>query len=358
MKYLIVLYLGWIGAFSEGEGKGSTFFLELPIFPKEKLSIVTSLYAVVASSSSSSSSLMRQSQRHQIRKESHSIHSVGIHPRANLSSNSPGISYSDVLSLDRKIRQRSGSEIFNMNSEIFDSNQVSQRTGVDMYSDVVGRMDRDEERSGKTLDGNLFSFTGFTSRKSSKLSTQLSMFVNSAYRVGCESNESEDIELEPNRTRLKPISLVGPRLKAREASPSNGSHVTPGIKILIVDDSMSTRKLLCKVLMKKGYQVQCAEDGLMCLRLVAQTSVEEAFDVIVMDDLMPNMTGGEAARILRERGYKGFICGVTGNTTLGDILAYETNGANTVLPKPLDLALFDKIVLTHMTKDLILRELT
>ena len=321
------------------------------MFSKEMVSFVTSLKVVTSSSPV----------RYEARNGSHSVRSVGTHPKTNVLMNSPGISYSDVLSLDRKIRYRSNSETFNFNIDVCQSRQISQSTVVDIYPDPVDCMERDgdEDRSSKNSCRYFSPSLSKASSVKSVRSGKLSIFnAGSIRRVGCDSCTSGETEMGYMKGKQKPVPLSGPVLKPRDTPPNIILNSTGGVKVLIVDDSISTRKVLSKLLLKKGYEVQCAEDGLICLDLVAQSCAGKGFDVILMDDYMPNLAGRETAKILRERGYKGFICGVTGNTNLEDNLAYEAYGANAVLPKPLDIALFEKIVNTHMKNDFILKELT
>ncbi len=57
-----------------------------------------------------------------------------------------------------------------------------------------------------------------------------------------------------------------------------------------------------------------------------------------MDNQMPNMTGAEACKVMREIGFAGIIVGLTGNAFEQDIADYIAQGANAVLKKPLVLA--------------------
>ena len=63
-------------------------------------------------------------------------------------------------------------------------------------------------------------------------------------------------------------------------------------KILIVDDEVSTTKLMQGFLQKKGYQIQIKHDPEEALQLAN----EEEFDLVITDMTMPKMTGAELAR--------------------------------------------------------------
>jgi signal transduction histidine kinase len=93
------------------------------------------------------------------------------------------------------------------------------------------------------------------------------------------------------------------------------------LDLLVVDDSYLNRKLLLKLMRKDGHNCEEAEDGLAAVAQVAyrmrcdiETGGQDpAFDVILMDNVMPNMDGPTATKKIRDMGYKGIIFGVTGN---------------------------------------------
>ena len=68
-------------------------------------------------------------------------------------------------------------------------------------------------------------------------------------------------------------------------------------KILIVDDEESIREFLEIMLRKEGYEPTCVEDGLQAVEIMKKKS----FDMVISDMQMPNMTGIELLRNLRER---------------------------------------------------------
>ena len=67
------------------------------------------------------------------------------------------------------------------------------------------------------------------------------------------------------------------------------------IKILLVEDNEMNRECLARLLMRRGYQVVCAEDGESSLELARSARP----DLILMDISLPGMDGYQATRALR-----------------------------------------------------------
>lgn len=70
-------------------------------------------------------------------------------------------------------------------------------------------------------------------------------------------------------------------------------------KILIVDDSPTTRKLIRYVLRKKDYLTEEAEDGLDAMEKLSGSEV----DLVIVDLNMPNMDGISFVKNLRNSYY-------------------------------------------------------
>ena len=76
-----------------------------------------------------------------------------------------------------------------------------------------------------------------------------------------------------------------------------------------------------------------ADDGSAVVQEV-QAASDQGFDIILMDNIMKEMHGPEAARIIRASGFTGLIIGVTGNVNESDLDDYLRAGADFVLAKP------------------------
>lgn len=76
-----------------------------------------------------------------------------------------------------------------------------------------------------------------------------------------------------------------------------GDNKNENEKILVVDDEKDIRKLVGIYLKKQGYTVEDAENGKIAIEMVKENP---DFDLIIMDIMMPEMSGLEACRAIRE----------------------------------------------------------
>ena len=100
-------------------------------------------------------------------------------------------------------------------------------------------------------------------------------------------------------------------------------------QILVVDDSASLRRLINAELTSQGYRVIEAADGLEGLRLAS----EEKPDAIVLDILMPEMSGLEVLAQLRE-GTQVPVIMLTGKDQDSDKIRGFELGADDYVTKP------------------------
>lgn len=67
-------------------------------------------------------------------------------------------------------------------------------------------------------------------------------------------------------------------------------------KILLAEDDNSMRRFVEVLLRRAGFDVISAEDGLTAMQL----AFAEEFDAVVADAMMPNMSGYDLCRVLRQ----------------------------------------------------------
>lgn len=135
---------------------------------------------------------------------------------------------------------------------------------------------------------------------------------------------------------------------SKKAPESDSSFSDPKLKILIVDDVTSNRKLLSRLLATKGHECDQADDGQVCVAMVqAAKKAGKKYDMVLLDYEMPTMNGPTAAQKVRERGSDVFIVGVTGNLMPEDVTYFRSCGADAVLPKPIRMADLDSLIFEH-----------
>lgn len=115
-------------------------------------------------------------------------------------------------------------------------------------------------------------------------------------------------------------------------APSRGAH---DYNLLLVDDSVSVRRVVSKMLERAGYRVTTAADGQVALDLILEGN---SYDAVLTDLEMPRMNGFELIESLRRRPESATlpICVMT--TRAGEKhsnLAFSL-GANAYLTKPID----------------------
>ena len=89
---------------------------------------------------------------------------------------------------------------------------------------------------------------------------------------------------------------MNPEISAAAADAAKSAELAPRkISVLLVEDDRSVRRYLEVTLQRAGYEVITAEDGLAGMRCALRTKV----DVVITDAVMPEMTGQQLARFLR-----------------------------------------------------------
>jgi signal transduction histidine kinase/CheY-like chemotaxis protein len=149
------------------------------------------------------------------------------------------------------------------------------------------------------------------------------------------------------------------------AKGSSTKSEPPTLKVLVVDDSVATRKMIMRFLKlnKLCANPLEASDGNEAAALIkanlssasgdtdrssgSSDKLGAPIDAILMDFIMPNMDGPTATKEIRDMGYKGLIVGLTGNVLPEDKAFFKAKGADEVLTKPADMVQLTSILRKH-----------
>jgi len=126
----------------------------------------------------------------------------------------------------------------------------------------------------------------------------------------------------------------------------NPADDTRPIRLLVVDDEPEIRAVVQRVLADAGYATFVATTGPAALSIVA---AEGAFDLYVIDLLMPEMRGDELTRQLRQRNpltkvlyYTGYADLFEANKRIGELEAFLDKPASAAeLREAVSLLIFE-----------------
>jgi CheY-like chemotaxis protein len=118
--------------------------------------------------------------------------------------------------------------------------------------------------------------------------------------------------------------------------PINADHMK-SVRLLVVDDSAVSRRMVAKLLRQNFRDVSEASDGVEALRLYAAScAANDPFGVIMLDNQMPNMDGPDCATELRKLGFSGALIGLTGYGDRDQLDSFMKTGVDNVITKPLN----------------------
>jgi signal transduction histidine kinase/CheY-like chemotaxis protein/HPt (histidine-containing phosphotransfer) domain-containing protein len=116
------------------------------------------------------------------------------------------------------------------------------------------------------------------------------------------------------------------------------------LRILVADDADINRELLIELLEKRGHIAIGATDG----REAVDELEKHDFDVLLIDEEMPRMTGLQATQAIREReaGTTGhqIIVGISGHATEEDEKRFRDGGMDALLAKPVHMQKLYQVV--------------
>ena len=103
-------------------------------------------------------------------------------------------------------------------------------------------------------------------------------------------------------------------------------------RILLVEDAPDVQLIVADLLRGYGHEVVVSGDGSEGSRLAR----EQQFDLMILDVMLPGVTGFELCREVRERGFDGGILMLTARAQVDDRVEGLRTGADDYLIKPFD----------------------
>jgi len=118
------------------------------------------------------------------------------------------------------------------------------------------------------------------------------------------------------------------------ALAADSAEAARSLRIMVAEDNPVNQMLVSTLLRKRGHQIRAVPTGIAAV----QACEAESFDLILMDDQMPGMSGVEATRRIRAQeasaGKRTRIIALTANVTLADRERLMSAGMDGYLAKP------------------------
>lgn len=109
----------------------------------------------------------------------------------------------------------------------------------------------------------------------------------------------------------------------------------PAVRILSVDDNPAITSSMRFIFAGPRFQVTDVQDGDYALAKLDANS--EAYDVIIVDQKMPHLSGVELVREIRKRGIGGKIMVLSAHLSPEIRQAYQQMDVHVILDKPFDI---------------------
>ena len=168
-------------------------------------------------------------------------------------------------------------------------------------------------------------------------------------------SENDTDEALLNQSAFDESFSTAPDLENIESNERLMAHINSNyqVKILVVDDEPVNLQVLENHLSIQNYHVTQASNGIKALEIIEKS--EEPFDIVLLDVMMPKMSGYEVCRKVREKNplVELPILMLTAKNQPKDIVEGFDAGANDYLTKP-----FSKIELLSRIKTHVLLKLT
>lgn len=143
--------------------------------------------------------------------------------------------------------------------------------------------------------------------------------------------------------------VKNPTIKLEETEELGEKVITHNKKVLLVDDNKINLKVAERLLDSYGIDTESVESGFAALEKIQNG---EKYDMILLDDMMPKMSGVETLKKLKEiPGFKIITIALTANALTGMREKYLQDGFDDYLAKPINKNELNRIINKYLNDD-------
>jgi len=225
-------------------------------------------------------------------------------------------------------------------------------TGIGIKEEDIAKLfnefERIEEKRNRNIEGTGLGMN-ITAQLLSLMGTKIN--VESAYGKGTKFY----FTLEQQIADSTPIGNLEERIRKQSTEYEYmATFVAPDARILVVDDNLVNLKVFVGLLKRTKVNVDVADSGKECLKLIEQ----KHYDLIFLDHMMPEMDGIETLHCMKEmpenKSADTPIVALTANAITGAKEMYLREGFDAFLPKPINPEKLEQMILRLLPRDLLL----
>ena len=239
---------------------------------------------------------------------------------------------------------KEGSITFSINSVI--KNDVCrliisvEDTGIGIkqenLSKLFNKFERLDLKDNVTIEG-----TGLGLAITKKLVDMMNgkIIVQSVFGKGSKFTVSIDQRIVKNPTiKVEAIDTTHEKIKVKNKT------------VLVVDDNKINLKVAERLLQTYGVNVECVESGFIC---IDNLKSGKKYDLILMDDMMPKMSGVETLQKIKAEipEFDIPMIALTANALTGMREKYLADGFNDYLAKPINKDELNRVINEYLNKE-------
>lgn len=141
------------------------------------------------------------------------------------------------------------------------------------------------------------------------------------------------------------------REKKEEQEKVSENCTFEGCKVLVAEDNELNLEIIQTILEEYQIQVDSVENGRLAVKRMMEVP-EDTYDLILMDIMMPEMNGLEAAEAIRKLNRKDCrempIIAMSANAFDEDVKKSMASGMNEHLSKPLNIGKLQKVLIKYL----------
>ncbi|MBQ9487152.1 MAG: response regulator, partial [Selenomonadaceae bacterium] len=223
-------------------------------------------------------------------------------------------------------------------------------TGIGIKPEDIKKLfsafERIEEKRNRTIEGTGLGMN-ITQRLLEMMNSRLE--VSSVYGEGSEFS----FELAQKVINAHPIGNFAEnyRNSLSQHKKYKEKFTAPDAKILVVDDTVMNLTVVKGLLKQTKVQIDTAESGFECLKLVTQNH----YDIIFLDHRMPGIDGIETLKRMKlingNLNTETPVISLTANAVSGAKQIYLDAGFQDYLTKPIDSAKLEEMMIAYLPKE-------